>query len=565
MMEVSGIPTLGSSGTGQLEGDDDIFADSADEAVRPHEIPPEAAPKIEAVRRVAKLAAVDIGSNSIHMLMVELLPHFAYRVLGRDKEMVRLGKGGYRRRRLTDEAMDSAVAALSRFQKLALAKGIEHFRLAATSAVREAVNGGDFIERVRSQLGLKIKVISGIEEGRLVFLALQHGVDFGGDTVLGIDLGGGSLELAVGTQDQAPIVESFKLGAGRMYELFLPGDPPSAEDLYAMEQHIRVTLDPARDLFHDHKIDRAIATSGTAITLAHMCARAASGKDAETFREPRLDREILADIYKKMSRRPMEQRAKMPGMDPRRADQIVAGTAVLLGVMNAFDLKEMSISEQSVRDGIVLNYINRHRRGLLARQAYPDPRLRTVLHLAERCGWHQAHAEQVARLAVSMFEQLRSIHELPDEPWLELLRYAGMLHDIGYLIGQEKHHKHAEYLIRNGGLMGFTDEDVGVVALSARYHRGGEPKPGKLDELPKAARRAVKVFASLLRIAEALDRSHFNVVDGVTVRIEPARVVLDVHTSGDAELEIWTAQRRKEMFENVLGKPLVIEHAPAGK
>lgn len=509
-----------------------------------------------------KLAAIDIGSNSIHLVMVEVHGPDGYRVLGRDKEMVRLGRGGYQAHRLTDEAMDAAAAALSRFERLALAKGIHTFRAVATSAVREAVNGGDFIERIHRDLGLKIKVISGREEGRLVFLAVRHAVDFGSDTVMVLDLGGGSLEVAVGTRERLLRCESFKLGAGRMAELFVKGDPPAPEDLAALERHVAETLAPAVVPFASTGWSRCIGTSGTISALAGLCAAAEPAKAPATG----FTRDQLGELYRRLVKRTAEQRAKVPGMDARRIDQITAGAAVVLATMTALNIPAMTVSEQALRDGIVLNYLDRHRRGLWARHTFPDPRMRTVLFLAERCAWHQQHAEQVSRLALRLFDQLRPLHGLPESS-RELLQYAALLHDIGYLIGQEQHNRHSEYLIRNGGLQGFSPDEIEIIALTTRFHRGADPekKAGPLKDLDKPARKTVRKLAALLRLAEGLDRSHFSVVGDVEVRLTGEGVVLDVTAAGDPELEVWAADRRKTLAEAVLKMPITVRHVlPAG-
>jgi exopolyphosphatase/guanosine-5'-triphosphate,3'-diphosphate pyrophosphatase len=508
--------------------------------------------------RAGKFAAIDIGSNSIHLLMAELLPQYAFRVLGRDKEMVRLGRGGYARHRLTPEAMDTALAALARFRKLALGQGIESIRAVATSAVREAVNGGDFIERVREELGLKVKVISGREEGRLVYLAVRHAADFGQDAALVLDLGGGSLEIVSGTCERMLAVESFKLGAARTAELFLRGDPPAAEELYALEQHVRVSLEPVREELLARKPARCIGTSGTIMALAELCARAGDGYPSGGV--PGFRRDALAELHKRLVKRSAEQRLKMDGMDPRRVDQVVSGSVVVLGVMDILGIDRIEISDQALRDGIVLDYIERHRKGLLARQTWPDPRRRTVMHLAERCGWHEGHACQVARLALMLFDRLAPLHKLP-EKYRELLEYAALLHDIGHHIGQERHHRHSEYLIRNGNLQGLSPEEIAIIAGVARYHRGRCPKKkdSAFRKLRKSACKAIRRLAALLRIAEALDRSQFGVVAEIAVEIGSRTVAASVRCSGDAELELWTARRRSDLFESEFGRMLEYE------
>lgn len=510
----------------------------------------------------AKFAAIDVGTNSIHLVMAEISREGDFRIVGRDKEMVQLGKGGFARHLLTPRAMADGVAALQRFCKMAHLRGVSPIHAVATSAVREAHNGGDFVERVRNEVGLELHIISAEEEARLVYLAVRHAVDLGEADNLILDIGGGSIELIVGNARRPELLFSAKLGASRLAELFSKGDAPRGDDLKSLQKHVERELQPLVERIGPRVFARCIGTSGTVETLAAMLARRHGAAEIEPTAQlviRRADLKALAGELADMSR---EQRLKIPGLDAKRADTIVPAAVLLHTLMRTFGLDEIQRCDLALREGVIIDYIGRHRAHLTARATWPDPRARSVLHLAERCGYSAQHAEQVARLAAELFDQLSPLHGLPAE-CRELLRYASLLHDVGYLISHEDHHKHSYYLIRNGGLAGFTEREVEIIANVARYHRKGRPRKSDYSyaSLERADRPVVKKLLALLRLANALDRTHYSVVESIDCRIRPEGVLVLVHCDKDAELEMWTARRQGEPFERAFERPLEVKLA----
>jgi exopolyphosphatase/guanosine-5'-triphosphate,3'-diphosphate pyrophosphatase len=512
----------------------------------------------------AKFGAIDVGTNSIHLVMAEISSEGDFRILGRDKEMVQLGKGGFARHMLTARAMREGLAALKRFTKMARLKGISRLRAVATSAVREAINGGDFVQAVRDELGLALHIISPEEEARLIYLAVRHAVNLGADDNLIMDVGGGSLEMVVGNAERPEVLASVKLGASRLAELFLKSDPPSEGELKALRKHVDEHLEPLITRLGARNFARCIGTSGTIENVATVCAYRRGATEIEPFMQLSMTRGELKTLLVELSGLTREQRLKLPGTDARRIDSILTGTVVLLAVMQAFGLSQIDHCHMALREGIILDDIARHQAHLQARAMWPDPRIRSVIQLGERCRYHRPHAEQVARLAVSLFDQLRDRHELADA-YRELLGHACLLHDIGYLISQESHHKHSYYLVRNGGLQGFSEQEIEVMANVARYHRKGRPKKSHYSwrNLAREHRRPVRKLIALARLAEALDRTHDSVVDAVSCHADGGGVELRVHTRKDAELELWTARRQAEVFEEEFGLPIRI--VPAGQ
>jgi exopolyphosphatase/guanosine-5'-triphosphate,3'-diphosphate pyrophosphatase len=256
----------------------------------------------------------------------------------------------------------------------------------------------------------------------------------------------------------------------------------------------------------------------------------------------------------------LQRRLRVPGLEPRRADIAVAGALLLDTIVRRLDAAEITLCDLSLREGLVLDFIERHRKEIVQAERYPDVRRRSVVELAERCNYWPEHAHQVARLALSLFEQTRGVHALTDREreWLE---YAALLHDIGVHISYEGHHKHSYYLIRNGDLRGFDPIEIEIVALIARYHRQAAPKRRRAGfaQLSKPRRRIVRTLSAILRLAESLDRSHAQTIAGVELHDRGEDGLLQLRTSGDAELELWAAARHVAPFERVLGKPLKFE------
>ncbi len=515
---------------------------------------------------VTTLGAIDVGTNSIHLVMVEISPDGDFRILGRDKEMVQLGKGGFADHMLTTRAMNDGIAALKRFAKMARLKNIARLKLVATSAVREARNGGVFVSRVREQLGLDLHVVSPEEEARLIYLAVRHAIDLGTGSNVIADIGGGSLEVVIGDRNRANALYSMKLGASRLGEVFLHSDPPTAGELKALRHHIERNLASLADRGGLRRPCRCIVTSGTVQNLATICAYRRGAQEIEPVTQLRIERSELKGLIADLSEMNRDDRAGIPGMDARRIDSVLPAAVLLHALMRTFDVSVAEYCDMALREGVILDHIARHRAGLRARATWPDPRTRSVLYLGERCVYRREHAEQVARLALSLFDQLAPLHGL-DVRYRDLLKYACLLHDTGYLISHKSHHKHSYYLIRNGGLQGFSEAEIEVIANVARYHRKGRPKEAhySYQNLDRKDRPAVRRLIPLIRLANALDRTHYSVVDTVVCAVAGGRVTLRVRVRKDAELELWTAALHGRTFEKEYGMPIVIamDAAPA--
>jgi exopolyphosphatase / guanosine-5'-triphosphate,3'-diphosphate pyrophosphatase len=506
-----------------------------------------------------RLAAIDIGTNSLHMIVVQVRPDFSFDVIDREKEMVRLGAGGLDGRALTPEAVHTALQVLAKFRRLAESHRVDEIVAVATSAVREAENGGEFLKAIAGQTGIRARVISGTEEARLIHLAAAYGVSRPGEVTVVVDIGGGSIEITRGAGATIDTARSFKLGVIRLTERFVKSDPMSPRDERKLERHIEEELEEYLTEIVTSGFDRVIGTSGTILSLGAVAA-AESGGAAAPLRNRRVPAKQLRRVRRTLASLEIEKRVRVPGLDPRRADIAVAGAVLLDTILRRLDATEITLCDLSLREGLVLDYIARHRKEIAQADRYPDVRRRSVIELAERCNYWPDHAHQIARLAVSLFDETRSVHGLTDKEreWLE---YAALLHDIGVHISYERHHKHSYYLITNGQLRGFEPEEIEIIALVARYHRRVEPKRRHqgFGDLRKGARGVVRTLAAILRLAENLDRSHAQTISGIALHDRGDDALLQLRTTGDAELELWAATRHAAPLERVLGKPVRVE------
>jgi exopolyphosphatase/guanosine-5'-triphosphate,3'-diphosphate pyrophosphatase len=506
------------------------------------------------------LAAIDIGTNSLHMIVVRIRPDFSFEVIDREKEMVRLGAGGLDGRSLTPEARHAALQVMSKFRRLAESHQVDETVAVATSAVREADNGGEFLRDIQQQTGIRARVISGTEEARLIHLAAAYGVGSPGEVVVVVDIGGGSVEITRGAGSTIDAGQSFKLGVIRLTERFVKSDPIAPRDERKLVRHVEAALGDWLDRIAAAGCDRLVGTSGTALSVGTI-ALAHDGRPlGAPIRNQRVSAKQIHRARKLLCELSLERRLRVPGLEPRRADITVAGAILLDTIIRRLQAAEITLCDLSLREGLVLDYIARHRKEITQADRYPDVRRRSIIELAERCHYWRDHAQQIARLAGALFDQTRSVHGLTDREreWLE---YAALLHDIGVHISYEGHHKHSYYLIRNGDLRGFEPLEIEIMALIARYHRRATPRRRHdgFADLPRRQREVVRTLSAILRLAESLDRSHAQTVTAVTLHDRGDDAILQVRTAGDAELELWAAARHAAPFERLLGKPLRFE------
>jgi exopolyphosphatase/guanosine-5'-triphosphate,3'-diphosphate pyrophosphatase len=515
-----------------------------------------------ATRRVA---TVDIGSNSIRLLVAEVRSDGTYRLLDDEKVVARLGRGMAHSPHLDDGAMQEAARAIARMKAIAEGYGALDLRAVATCAVREAENRDAFIDLVRRTAGIDVEVISGEEEGRLALLSVRSAFDIEKSNVAVIDLGGGSTEVVISAGGIVDQITSLPLGAVRLTDAVR-----DAASLDAAAQAIGAIVKrelKARLPKPDLPVRRAIGTGGTFTTLAamdlHRRGQAATGDGAPA--RVRGHELALVDVrrwHDRLATMEPRQRAEVPGLGADRADIIVAGLAITAGVMQRLGVNAIQVHDRGIRDGLLLSLTRELFPGAAPRAAGGVDRIAAARDFAEACRYERDHAEHVTRLALSIHDQV--VASVPDLPRSvsgaaarDVLHAASILHDVGYFINYHRHHKHSYHLILHSELPGFHQREVELVANVARYHRGGHPKrshPG-FERLSAEERMIVRHLAAILRVADGLDRAHASNVASVGLRLDRPRLTawFDVRAAREPEVDLWGAARKSRLFMKVFG------------
>lgn len=503
-----------------------------------------------------RLAVIDIGTNSIHMVLAEVGKDLSYKIVDRIKEMARLGDGTFASHCLSPDAIERGMTVLKRFTLLAKNKGFDTILPVATSAVREARNGGEFLKLVKKELGLRIRVITGEEEARLIYLGVRHSMDLSDFPAMIVDIGGGSVELMGCTPKRLQFVRSLKLGAIRLKDQFLKADPPDKKMIQRMEGAVNQTFKRALLKGIRGVFKQLVATSGMVGNLTEIIYLARTGRPLSQIDMATIELSEIKEVEQLLRTKDTQGRLKILGLDPRRVDTLYPGVMVLRLLMERIGVKEVRVSDKAIREGVIVDYIHHHLEGLKAEDEIPHVRRRQVLLLARRFQYVKVHAHHVAKLALSLFDQTHALHGLggTEREWLE---YAALLHDIGHHIRENKHHKHTYYLMMHADLPGFSSDEIAIMANVARYHRRSVPKVRHqgFRRLSPEHQQIVLYLSAILRIADGLDRSHFSIVKAVKFSQEPL-MRLQVFCRYDPELELWTTDRRKKLFEKVFHSPL---------
>ena len=518
------------------------------------------------------LAAIDIGTNSIRLAVVRVEGGQQMTTLALHREMVRLGEGEFETNQMTPAAIERGAFVCAKFADVARGFGAREIVAFATSAVREAENREEFIHRVQQTAEIEVRVISGMEEARLIWMGVTSGLDLGARRAVLIDIGGGSTETIVGgagayETGRHDVLESMKLGAIRMANHFPIGDGPVSPELFAQMQGYAqgVSTQIARKV-RLAGFDMALGSAGTIGALADVVARHAPDTTTVSGRSVTFRLADLKDAAQMLCRLPLDARRNVPGMDAARADIIVGGAAVLITLMEAYGAERLTTSERGLRDGILLDYLLREDE---ARHHFQSQsvRRRSILQLARACNYDAEHAEHTAYLSLRLFDELAALKAHPyGERERELLDYAAIVHDIGTFLSHSNHQKHAYYLVRNSDLLGFDDTEIDIIANVALYHRKSLPKKKhpNFALLNREERHVVGALASMLRIAEGLDRSHLSLVQDVSIAraANPTRYILTLHCLSDCQLEIWGVQNGSDLFELVFAAPLEVRSQP---
>jgi exopolyphosphatase/guanosine-5'-triphosphate,3'-diphosphate pyrophosphatase len=507
------------------------------------------------------LAAIDVGTNSIHMVVVHIQPSLpAFTIIARHKDTVRLGyrdpKTGY----LTPEAIERAMTALRNCQDLAVSFNAEQITAVATSAVRESPNGRKFLKDVEAELGLRINLISGQEEARRIYLGVLSGMELEGLPHVVIDIGGGSTELILGDGREPRFLSSTKVGAVRLTEEFVHTDPISNQEMQYLRAYVRGMLErpveQLRSQLAKGEVLRMLGTSGTIECLAEISAKADLGSVPSPLNGFSFSRKSLEKIVEHLASLDCKDREDVPGVSEKRAEIIVPGAVVLLEAMKMLDLEEITICEYALREGMIVDWMLTH--GLIENRLryQSEVRDRSVLKIAHKYQVNIDSGLRVADFSLSLFDQTQGkLHDWGNDE-RQLLWAAAVLHNCGLHVSHSAHHKHSYYLIRNGELLGFTETEVELVANLARYHRRSKPKKkhDHYSNLSKSHRQLVRQLSALLRLAVAFDRRQVGAISQVICHYDEKESILHLDliptdANDQCELELWSLDYRKDVAE----------------
>ncbi|MEA5536089.1 Ppx/GppA phosphatase family protein [Crocosphaera sp. XPORK-15E] len=515
------------------------------------------------------LAAIDIGTNSIHMVIVEIdktLP--AFTIVSREKDTVRLGERDMATGNLTEEAIERAIASLKRCKDLATSLNVDHIIAAATSATREAPNGLDFIWRVQAEVGITINLISGYEEARRIYLGVLSGMDFQEQPHVIIDIGGGSTEIILADAHEPRFLSSTKVGAVRLTAEFVTTDPISEAEFLNLRDYVRGMLerpiDQLRSQLNDGEKPKLVGTSGTIETLVTIHAAQTLNEVPSPLQGYHISRQDLEDLVKKFAFLSYEERINISGMSEKRAEIILPGAVILLEAMTMLELENITICERALREGMIVDWMLTH--GLIENRLsfQAEVRQRSVYKIARKYQVDLPHGERVANFAISLFKQLSGIFHEWGKTEQELLWSAAILHNCGIYISHSSHHKHSYYLIRNAELLGFTEVEIETIANIARYHRKSSPKKKheEYSKLPDNYRKQVKQLSAILRLAVALDRRQIGAIQDIDCKYDPEYKKLHLHlvptySNDDCALELWNLDYKKIVFEELFNVKIV--------
>lgn len=508
------------------------------------------------------IAFIDIGTNSVRLLIVRINPNQSYTLLKSEKEVVRLGESEFSSHNLLhSEAIKRTVLVCKRFVELCRTYGATRIIALATSATREAKNRQEFLKKLRTEAGLEAKVISGKEEARLIYLGLSSGAHIGKRRAVFIDIGGGSTELAVGDQFHFTYLDSLEVGALRLTSLFgqeASAEPMSKEKYAKMKLQARNVMQRAIRHLKADGPKLAYGSSGTIVNLAEMAAKLNKKKNGS--RDLTLSYKDLRKLASELRPLALEERRNFPGMNPERADIIIGGAAILETFMGDVGIKEIQASNRGLLYGMLADHLSKtkgfsHFRDLSVRE-------RSVLQLGRSFNIDEKHAEAVTSIAIQLFKSgaKTGLHALSEKE-AELLKYASFLHDVGDFISVRNHQHHSYYIIKNVELLGFDDEEINIMANTVRFHGKKPPKKKDLEEdlVDARSQNTATVLSGILRVAENLDRSCMgHVKKAAFSRVDRSSATLYLLTDGGCELELWGVKSNADAFEKTFKKKLKI-------
>ncbi|BAY80920.1 exopolyphosphatase [Calothrix parasitica NIES-267] len=516
------------------------------------------------------IAAIDLGTNSVHMVIVRLEPQIpSFSIIGKEKETVRLGDRDIETGNLKLKIMERTVNALRRFQEIAKTFNAEAIIAVATSAVREAPNGREFLYRIKNELNLDVDLISGQEEARRIYLGVLSGMEFNNQPHTIIDIGGGSTEIILGDSDDERCLSSTKVGAVRLTSELITTDPISDQEYnylraYAKGMLERATEEILSNIRFEEKA-RLVGTSGTIETLANIHAKETLDSIPSTLNGYSFSLKDLREMVSRLRKMTNSERAEIPGMAERRSEVILAGAVILQEAMTLLGVESITTCERALREGVIVDWMLAHDLIDNRLRFQSTIRQRSILKIASKYNVDSRYSERIATLALSLFDQTKGyLHEWGNQERF-LLWAASELHNCGHYISHSSHHKHSYYLIRNSGLLGYNETEIEIIANLARYHRKSQPK--KKHEnfqslTTKEQKLVVEQLSPLLRLATSLDRRQIGAISRIECNYHKDEKELHLklfpaNRDEDCAVELWSLSYSKLVFEEVFGVKLV--------
>ena len=503
-------------------------------------------------------AAIDIGSNSVRLKIARL--HAGHlKEIHEDREVTRLGEGVFSGGLLAPEAMSETVRVLRRFHRAIQECGTDAVKVVATAALRDARNSHTFLEWVRSTTGWTIEIISGLEEARLIHLGIISHARLGSSNVLLADLGGGSCELTLSRDGHIRDTVSLPLGAVRLTSEFLKHDPPRKRELKQLQSFVTREVGRIQNRIRAARVGRVIATSGTAAALAGIANHLARTKKSPTAM--RVTREMMRRIVKQITRLTLDQRQKVPGIGPRRAEIICAGAMAYAELLERCHLSAFRYSPLGLRDGILAQMAAEHDRSTRSGRAIESERWESIKRAVEHYRVDMHHALHVRDAALQLFSSLKSVHQLPVE-YREWLSAAALLYEVGDYVNRNGHHRHTYYIIANSEILGYTPQQRRIIGSIARYLGKSRPTPGDgpMNALSVEEQGSVKKASVLLRMARAVNIGRSQSVARLGVSARNGRVSMKLAARGNAsvDLEVWAIEKDSAYFREVFGRELSV-------